>query len=715
MKVWTYYENMNDAIDDIKDNDVTYAFQLYPSRKVKEEVAAYRIRCQQEQQRQQQRDNDSCCNSTGGGGSIDAKVREDCGCPSKPNHSPFSSSSSLLLDSETKAVLDRNDEWEKRLMTFLNKPTFLYDLLNERRSSHEERRDFYGNLLRFIQKHKSCTDAPAATATRINDDDDVIMKSTPGNSLLTLKEVSDNSTQFKEIRTPRDLAILEYCASKFLSQISRLQNGDHSAPSNDSSPSLSTNTKIDGKDVNIIDDANENGLVVQIKIKKCDASSLNGYGLNNVSSTSSYASNNSWRVVGDAPIVVRISPTLTVMDLRRLIGHCLSRALKLNSWDRHHNDDVDASSQLSPEMSIMRQVAISYESSDRGGARWNSRYFNSGGVSDGITNMGSVTTAHYPTNGNSAKQPPLAKFNDNKEKKLVADLVGEGSGAIVVSWPPHLNDMLDESVLSAKEKFLTREQRLENEEETIMKKKKGISIMNCIEKYCEMEQLDESDMWYCNKCKKHVRAWKQFSLFRTPPILIVHLKRFHYSPTTHRRNKIDTLIDFPLMGLDLRGIVKHNWEDGKEPIYDCYAVSNHFGGLGGGHYTAYARADDGIWCNFDDGRVTSGVDESEVVSSAAYCLYYKRKDVVSLAADDNATAEENFNSNLPRRCFPVSPFASPCHEVDGGSPSHGMQPFHVQIDNNCDDAESADSSTCSYATPVATLNDSDDEMPYGQC
>jgi len=24
-------------------------------------------------------------------------------------------------------------------------------------------------------------------------------------------------------------------------------------------------------------------------------------------------------------------------------------------------------------------------------------------------------------------------------------------------------------------------------------------------------------------------------------------------------------------------------------LYDLYAVSNHFGGLGGGHYTAYAK------------------------------------------------------------------------------------------------------------------------------
>lgn len=133
-------------------------------------------------------------------------------------------------------------------------------------------------------------------------------------------------------------------------------------------------------------------------------------------------------------------------------------------------------------------------------------------------------------------------------------------------------------------------------------------------------------MWYCNQCKGHVRAWKQFHLYRTPPVLIVHLKRFHFSSLSHRRDKIDTLIDFPLKGLDLTREVMY-WEDGEEPIYDCYAVSNHFGGLGGGHYTAYAQNDDGEWCYFDDSRVTTAVDAKEVVSASAYVLYYRRRDI----------------------------------------------------------------------------------------
>ena len=60
-------------------------------------------------------------------------------------------------------------------------------------------------------------------------------------------------------------------------------------------------------------------------------------------------------------------------------------------------------------------------------------------------------------------------------------------------------------------------------------------------------------------------------------------------------------------------------------MYDLYAVSNHFGSLSGGHYTAFARNPyHKKWFNFDDtdvGRVT----ENDIVTKAAYVLFYRRR------------------------------------------------------------------------------------------
>lgn len=290
----------------------------------------------------------------------------------------------------------------------------------------------------------------------------------------------------------------------------------------------------------------------------------------------------------------------------------------------------------------------------------------------------------------AAHTATFAKSSDKEENDIVSSIV-EDEGTIYVSWPPQLNDIFEEDMLFAKDEFLTEQQK--KEQESASNQENKVSVMDCIAKYCETEQLEESDMWYCNRCKDFVRAWKQFHLYRTPPILIIHLKRFHFSSTTHRRDKIDTLIDFPLVDLDLRDIVKH-WEKGgsggeeRPPIYDCYAVSNHFGGLGGGHYTAYAKGDDGTWCNFDDSRVTTGVDESEVVSSAAYCLYYKRKDVVFGKADDREDGDAVMESPSPcieDRSGPESP---------RGNDNYGTR---MEIDNQDDDGSAA-----SYATPSSS-------------
>ena len=62
------------------------------------------------------------------------------------------------------------------------------------------------------------------------------------------------------------------------------------------------------------------------------------------------------------------------------------------------------------------------------------------------------------------------------------------------------------------------------------------------------------------------------------------------------RDKLDVLVEFPIKlvslvascmtnlifsGLDLTGMV-HSRDDPR-PLYDLFAVSNHFGGMGGGH------------------------------------------------------------------------------------------------------------------------------------
>jgi len=61
-------------------------------------------------------------------------------------------------------------------------------------------------------------------------------------------------------------------------------------------------------------------------------------------------------------------------------------------------------------------------------------------------------------------------------------------------------------------------------------------------------------------------------------------------------------------------------------IYDCYAVSNHYGNMGFGHYTAYAKNPiTNQWYEFDDSRVST-ISPDQVASSGAYNLFYRKRD-----------------------------------------------------------------------------------------
>lgn len=118
------------------------------------------------------------------------------------------------------------------------------------------------------------------------------------------------------------------------------------------------------------------------------------------------------------------------------------------------------------------------------------------------------------------------------------------------------------------------------------RKNKGIHLEDCLDEFAKDEILSEEDPWYCPRCKVHRRASKKFELWKCPDILAIHLKRF--SSSRNFRDKIDVLIDCPVEGLNLVNRVGLK-EPGKGLVYDLFAVDNHYGGLGGGHYTAFAK------------------------------------------------------------------------------------------------------------------------------
>ncbi|CAK9167458.1 unnamed protein product [Ilex paraguariensis] len=161
-------------------------------------------------------------------------------------------------------------------------------------------------------------------------------------------------------------------------------------------------------------------------------------------------------------------------------------------------------------------------------------------------------------------------------------------------------------------------------------RQEAISLFSCLDTFLREEPLGPDDMWYCPRCKEHRQATKKLDLWRLPETLVFHLKRFSYSRWL--KNKLDTFVNFPIHNLDLSKYVKSKEACAGSHVYELYAISNHYGGLGGGHYSAYAKLiDDNRWYHFDDAHV-SPVSEAEIKTSAAYVLFYRRVKVQPNAA-----------------------------------------------------------------------------------
>ena len=154
-------------------------------------------------------------------------------------------------------------------------------------------------------------------------------------------------------------------------------------------------------------------------------------------------------------------------------------------------------------------------------------------------------------------------------------------------------------------------------------RKEGLTLQDCLSHFQLNEKLDANNTWYCNACKAHKEAWKMMQVYSLPSVLVIQLKRFR--TTGNYRQKLNYAVQFPLQGLDLTPFVLAPREEGW--IYDCFAVVNHSGDLGGGHYTAHAKHNvTGKWYHFDDTRVSPVANESSIVSSSAYILFYLRRE-----------------------------------------------------------------------------------------
>ena len=486
------------------------------------------------------------------------------------------------LDAATSLELNQNEEWKTALENYLKMPnTQVMKILNLKRGTNAERFDLHKKIDDFVD---TCTrDSDKASNKRareeegeadasssplqeqtISADTECVLVSADEDEVPAVVERSEASTTLTKVKNRYDLAVLEQCAAKLCRMIV---------------DDIKSSKRNDNKD----------GLLIAVVSRRSPP---------NFGSTS-YSSAQEKNF--GHPLILRIPSRMTVYGLREELAKRLARPFRQGQpvepasnpvagveglpsesdvipmegdsdrEDEEQPSDIDETMNVSPSdihstangdnaLLVMRRIPLTTSK----GSKVN---FSRGGSVKKV--VGSIE-AESPDS--SHEQPPttLADPSDEDEQQLVSNLIST-TERINLDWPSDLCDTyFDEKEFEASEEIKDPDEEEANAART-RKANRVTTLLDCVENYCQQEQLEETEMWYCNKCKEHVRAWKQFHIYQAPPILIMHLKRFQYSASTHRRDKISSYIDFPLTGLDLSDTVMH-WEDGEKPVYDCYAV-----------------------------------------------------------------------------------------------------------------------------------------------
>ncbi|MBN3275710.1 UBP19 hydrolase, partial [Polyodon spathula] len=244
-----------------------------------------------------------------------------------------------------------------------------------------------------------------------------------------------------------------------------------------------------------------------------------------------------------------------------------------------------------------------------------------------------VTGYQKPTESlaSSASQFYISVINSAKNEEKLED-----KGDVVLDIPEDSSlDLVWKNNERSKEYVLIESKELEYVEDPGSASEAAraghFTLEHCLNLFTRPEVLAPEEAWYCPKCKQHREASKQLMLWRLPNVLIIQLKRFSFRSFIWR-DKINDMVDFPVRSLDLSNFCNDQKDENQPPIYDLYGVINHYGGMIGGHYTAYARLpsdknsqrSDVGWRLFDDSTVTT-VEESQVVTRYAYVLFYRRR------------------------------------------------------------------------------------------
>ncbi|XP_029301788.1 ubiquitin carboxyl-terminal hydrolase 32 isoform X7 [Cottoperca gobio] len=144
--------------------------------------------------------------------------------------------------------------------------------------------------------------------------------------------------------------------------------------------------------------------------------------------------------------------------------------------------------------------------------------------------------------GNSCAWCPWYRFCRGCTIECAEDRASVGNAYIAVDWDPTALHL----------RYQTSQERIVEEHCSVEQSRRAqaepISLDSCLKAFTSEEELGEDELYYCSKCKTHRLATKKLDLWRLPPMLIVHLKRFQF--VNGRWIKSQKIVKFPRVNFD---------------------------------------------------------------------------------------------------------------------------------------------------------------------
>ncbi len=162
---------------------------------------------------------------------------------------------------------------------------------------------------------------------------------------------------------------------------------------------------------------------------------------------------------------------------------------------------------------------------------------------------------------------------------------------------------------------------------------KTFDIYECIDHMVTEEQLDADNKMNCEMCGLRNRGHSQCLLWKTPKILVLHIKRFLVNSFGIPTQKITNNVEYPITNLDLEKYFDPASPFKSSSKYDLIGINihqafGHGGNINSGHYTSIVKniMNNNWYLYNDSNQLKMAYTKDHLQNPNAYMLFYYRHD-----------------------------------------------------------------------------------------